>query len=147
MRRFFLSTAIVFLLSSLCLPQGANGGSRNEEIISPYTANLLDLINNYRLYYGLSPLRFDTRLNHLARKHSFDMFRQKRMSHSGFQDRFRRSGRRMCVENVGWNYNTPLKQFDGWRHSRGHNENMLKEDIHYVGIAQVGTYVTFFACR
>jgi len=147
MRRYLLSTALFFLVISLFPPQGANADSQNEQIITPYAANLLDLINNYRLYYGLSSLRFDTRLNHLARKHSYDMFRQKRMSHNGFQDRFRRSGRGMCVENVGWNYNTPLKQFDGWRHSRGHDENMLKEDIHYAGIAQVGQYVTFFACR
>ena len=147
MRRYLLSTVFFFCLISLSLLQGVNASSPNQQLISPYAANLLDLINNYRLYYGLSSLRFDSRLNQLALKHSYDMFRRKRMSHNGFQDRFRRSGRRMCVENVGWNYTTPLKQFDGWRHSRGHDENMLKEDIHYVGIAQVGNYVTFFACR
>ncbi len=147
MHRHLFSTAVFFLLTFLCLPQGAYSSSQNRQLTLPYAVNLLDLINNYRLYHGLSTLRFEDRLNHLAQKHSFDMYRQKRMSHNGFQDRFRRSGHRMCVENVGWNYKTPLKQFDGWRHSRGHDANMLKEDIHYAGIAQVGQYVTFFACR
>lgn len=147
MRRYLISIAMLFLLVFPLLPRTAFSRSQNQQIIPPYASTLLELINNYRRYYGLSPLRFDARLNNLARKHSFDMFRQKRMSHKGFQDRFRRSGRRMCVENVGWNYTTPLKQFDGWRHSRGHDENMLNKDIHYAGISQVGQYVTFFACR
>ncbi|MGD9947044.1 MAG: CAP domain-containing protein [Desulfobulbus sp.] len=129
------------------MPHTANSRSQNNQITLPYAANLLELINNYRAYYNLAPLRFDDRLNQLARKHSFDMFHQKRMSHNGFNDRFRRAERRLCVENVGWNYSTPLKQFDAWRHSRGHDENMLNEDVRYVGIAEVGKYVTFFACH
>lgn len=147
MRLPFVPTAMLLLLTCLFLPHPANSSAQNEQIITPYAASLLEQINDYRVYYGLAPLCFDTRLNHLARKHSYDMYRQNRMSHSGFQDRFRRSGRRICVENVGWNYNTPLKQFDGWRHSRGHDENMLNEEIRYAGISQVGKYVTFFACH
>ncbi len=145
MRSVLVLLTVIFL--AILPVKSAQSRSQEEQLITPYAASLLDLINNYRRYYDLPPLRFDARLNHLARKHSFDMFRHKRMSHQGFQDRFRRSGRRLCVENVGWNYNTPIKQFDGWRHSRGHDENLLHEQIRSVGIAQVGTYVTFFACR
>lgn len=125
----------------------ARGASYEEAGASPYGRTLLEQINNYRNNNGLASLRFDDRLNHLAMTHSFAMSRQKRMSHANFDERFERSGSRMCVENVGWNYPTPLKLFDGWRHSSGHNENMLKDGVRYVGIAEVGKYVTFFACQ
>ena len=75
------------------------------------------------------------------------MFQQKRMSHRNFDERFERSGSRLCVENVGWNYSNPLKQFDAWRHSSGHDENMLKDGVSKAGIAEIGKYVTFFACK
>lgn len=128
-------------------PWPAHCASFDDKSASLYARTLLEQINNYRIVNGLPPLRFDDRLNHLAMTHSFAMSRQQRMSHANFNERFERSGSRMCVENVGWNYSTPLKQFDGWRHSAGHNENMLKEGVRYAGIAEVGKYVTFFACQ
>jgi uncharacterized protein YkwD len=112
-----------------------------------YDRTLLEQINNYRQVNGLNSLRFDVRLARLAKTHSFEMFQQKRVSHRNFDERFERAGSRLCVENVGWNYSTPLKQFDGWRHSSGHDENMLKEGVTRAGIAEVGRYVTFFACN
>lgn len=139
----------VFLMAVLATvpARPARGVVYEEAGASLYARTLLEQINNYRNDNGLPSLRFDERLNHLAMTHSFAMSRQKRMSHANFDERFERSGSRMCVENVGWNYTTPLKQFDGWRHSSGHNENMLKDGVRYVGIAEVGKYVTFFACQ
>lgn len=112
-----------------------------------YARTLLEQINNYRQVNGLPPLRFDAGLTRLAKNHSFAMFQQKRMSHRNFDERFERSGSRLCVENVGWNYSNPLKQFDAWRHSSGHDENMLKDGVSKAGIAEIGKYVTFFACK
>ena len=145
MDRLYAFFLVVSLLMVPSLP--AQCASFEEGGASPYARTLLEQINNYRSANGLSSLRFDDRLNHLAMTHSFAMSRQKRMSHANFDERFQRSGSRMCVENVGWNYPTPLKLFDGWRHSSGHNENMLKDGVSSVGIAEVGKYVTFFACQ
>jgi uncharacterized protein YkwD len=114
---------------------------------SLYGRTLLEQINNYRRVHGLSTLRFDANLIRLAENHSFAMFQQKRVSHRNFDERFTRSGSQFCVENVGWNSSTPLKQFDAWRHSSGHDENMLKEGLTKAGIAEIGKYVTFFACK
>lgn len=114
---------------------------------SLYGRTLLEQINLYRQDNGLNPLRFDARLIHLAKTHSFAMSQQKMVSHRNFNERFERSGSRLCVENVGWNYSTPLKQFDAWRQSSGHDQNMLKEGIAKAGIAEIGNYVTFFACK
>ncbi|MCL2789830.1 MAG: CAP domain-containing protein [Desulfobulbus sp.] len=118
-----------------------------DEGASLYARTLLEQINRYRYDRGLESLRFDANLIRLARHHSFEMFRQKIMSHRNFDQRFQRSGSRMCVENVGWNFSVPLKQFDAWRQSRDHDQNMLKEGVTKVGIAEVGNYVTFFACK
>ena len=145
MDRFYVFFLVAALLMVPSLP--AQCASFEDDDASLYARTLLEQINNYRSANGLPSLRFDDRLNHLAMTHSFAMSRQKRMSHANFDERFQRSGSRMCVENVGWNYPTPLKLFDGWRHSSGHDENMLKEGVRYVGIAGVGKYVTFFACQ
>ena len=68
------------------------------------------------------------------------------LSHEGFQERFRQSDRSLCVENVGWNYQTPEDQFRSWKTSGEHNKNLLNKKITHAGIAQTGAYVTFFAC-
>lgn len=133
------------LLAQIAGPLPA--GARLEDSTSLYCRTLLEQINSYRQLNGLDPLRLDTNLSHLARNHSFEMFQQKMISHRNFQQRFARSDSRLCVENVGWNYSTPFKQFDAWRQSSGHHENMLKENIRKAGIADVGQYVTFFACQ
>jgi uncharacterized protein YkwD len=73
-----------------------------------YARTLLEQINLYRRDNGLHPLRFDANLIHLAKNHSFAMSQQKRVSHNNFKERFERSGSRLCVENVGWNYSTRL---------------------------------------
>jgi uncharacterized protein YkwD len=74
------------------------------------------------------------------------MARDKRMHHDGFPSRVQRSGRAMCVENVGWNFATPQAQLDAWRASPGHNGNLLDRRVDRVGIAAAGGYVTLIAC-
>jgi uncharacterized protein YkwD len=113
---------------------------------SAYETQLLELISAYRTSNALSPLSFDALLNSLAAEHSEYMHTNNSMNHDGFYDRAARSGFSYCVENVGWNYPTPGAQFDGWRNSSGHNQNMLHTRIDYVGISKVGSFVTFLAC-
>nr|WP_320011172.1 CAP domain-containing protein [uncultured Desulfobulbus sp.] len=115
--------------------------------LPPYETTLFNQINTYRKFVDLPPLRINKHLTRLARRHSFSMFRQKRLSHANFKTRFRQSGSRSCVENVGHNHSAPLKQFDAWRTSQGHDENMLNPEIRSVGLAKVGSFVTFFACH
>ena len=113
---------------------------------SAYETQLLDLISAYRTSNALTPLSFDALLNSLAAEHSEYMHANNSMNHDGFYDRAARSGFSYCVENVGWNYPTPEAQFEGWRNSSGHNQNMLNTHIGYAGISKVGSFVTFLAC-
>jgi uncharacterized protein YkwD len=113
---------------------------------SGYSRALLERINLYRLEHGLNPLRPDTGLARLARGHCTEMFQRQKMNHRHFKDRLAQAGSRLCIENVGWNFVSPLQMFAGWRESRGHNRNLLEDRVNRVGIAEIGRYVTYFAC-
>jgi uncharacterized protein YkwD len=113
---------------------------------SGYSEALLERINLYRLEHGLNPLQPDPALARLARGHCTEMFRRQKMTHRHFKDRLAQAGSRLCIENVGWNFISPRQMFDGWRQSRGHNRNLLEDRVSRVGIAEVGRYVTYFAC-
>lgn len=145
MKTSFVALTVAIVFSAL-LPMQASAVQEGEGV-TLYGRTLLEQINLYRRDNGLNSLRFDAQLIHLAKNHSFAMSRQKMVSHSNFNERFERSGSRMCVENVGYNYTSPLKQFDGWRNSSAHDQNMLNAEITKAGIAEIGNYVTFFACK
>lgn len=132
---------ILALLSVALLAPSARAGS--------YETELLALINAYRTANDLKPLVMRPAYEALALAHSRAMRASRRMSHDGFEKRFNAAvaqGAHGCVENVGWNYDTPQAQFDGWQHSPGHNRNMLDPQISGAGIAKAGPYTTFFAC-
>ena len=143
MRKYILIFLPFFILT--CYP--VHGEESGPSGISLYSQALLEQINSYRKEHDLPPLRFDSRLIELAREHSFFMSQQKRLSHLQFNERFQRSGSRLCVENVGSGSTYALKQFRAWQASPDHDRNMLVADIHKAGIAEVDNYVTFFACQ
>jgi uncharacterized protein YkwD len=118
-------------------------------VAGQFETELLVLINRYRSSHRLKALVSSPLYNDLAREHSQAMQEQQRMSHDGADDRFRQAAAdsaRSCVENVGWNHETPQSLFNGWRNSAGHNRNMLNREINRAGINKTGAYITFFAC-
>jgi len=128
---------VTLLLVSLAAP--ALAGQFEDE--------LLVLINRYRSTKKLKPLAGSPLYVDLARGHSQTMQEQQSLGHDGFDERFRRAAdAQSCVENVGWNHETPRSLFDAWRKSPGHNRNMLDRKIRRAGIGRSGAYVTFFAC-
>ena len=140
-KRFTIFSLIIGVLLTFNPPYGF-AGSR----LSSYEESLFMLINQYRMANSLNPLAMDANLTRLAERHSVDMKGKNVLSHERFNERFRQSGRSLCVENVGWNYQTPEDQFRAWKTSGAHNKNLLNKKITHTGIAQTGAYVTFFAC-
>ena len=124
-------------------PQKGRPTALTEE--SEFELELRKLINGYRRDHGLAALSFDPHLHSLARQHSEKMGRSHSLSHDGFKERFEKSGCRLAVENVAFNYTMPQALFDGWQNSTGHNSNMLHPGISHAGIAKAEDYVTFFA--
>lgn len=108
--------------------------------------HLAELINRYRQRHGLAPLALAPNLVALASEHSTEMATRGRLTHEGFDHRFKRAGSRVCVENVGWNYATAEALMDGWRHSPAHHRNLLEAQVSYMGVAMNARYATFFAC-
>jgi uncharacterized protein YkwD len=141
--KILFTLVITLLFATGCLALSASTPNQD----AGYDHALLEQINRYRLKNGLNPLQLDPALGNLARQHSQTMFNRRQTDHDGFDTRFQRSGSRLCVENVGWNYDLPVQMFEGWRRSGGHNRNMLKKGLNRAGVATVGKYVTFFACR
>lgn len=135
------------LIALLSATEGLCRSVAVQKAESGYDLALLEQINRYRLENGLNRMRLDPALGELAREHSGMMFRRRQTNHDNFNARFQQAQSRLCVENVGWNYDTPAQMFEGWRRSSGHNRNMLKEGLNRAGIAETGKYVTFFACR
>jgi len=127
------------------MPRNAHAATKPGD--NRYAERLGDLVNHYREERGERPLRVDGTLSALAREHSVDMAKMGRLTHDEFPSRVRRSGYRICVENVGWNYRTSDEQFDGWRRSPGHDRNMLDARIRWMGIGVASDYVTFIACQ
>ncbi len=119
-------------------------------VADDFESQLLQLINRYRGANRLRLLDPSMLCGELARQHSREMLAQQEMNHSGADGRFRLAvakGARGCVENVAWNINTPQKLFEAWRHSPGHDRNMLSRRMNAGGIGKVGQYVTFYACE
>jgi uncharacterized protein YkwD len=140
-RRFIIFPLIIGVLLTVYPLYGFDGSQ-----LSSYEEMLFIHINQYRMANGLNPLAMDKSLTRLAERHSLHMEEKNVLSHERFQERFRQSGRSLCVENVGWNYQKPEDQFRAWKTSREHNKNLLNKKITHTGIAQTGIYVTFFAC-
>ena len=112
-----------------------------------FEEELLERINQYRADNGLKPLSRHKALDALAKHHSKDMCKEETLSHDGFSERFHQSGKRRCVENVGWNCASAAEQFDLWKGSPGHDHNLLDRGMGSAGISRIGPYVTFFACE
>ena len=111
-----------------------------------YADRVLSSLNDYRASQGLAPLRADSRLSQLAAEHSVAMASQGKPSHDGFRARFVRAGGYVCVENVAAGFRVPEQVTMGWRGSPAHHRNLLEPRVRVVGVANQGSFVTYFAC-
>ncbi len=111
-----------------------------------YANRLTALVNAYRASHGHPALAVDTTIAGLAREHSMAMAKSGKLNHDDFPSRVQRSGRAMCLENIGWNYRSPQGQFDAWRASPGHDRNMLDLRVDRIGIGEASGYVTMIVC-
>ncbi len=134
------------LLIALALATTAVANPAQAQSSEGFGRHLAELINGYRERNGLAPLTISQDLVALAGEHSAEMAAQRLLTHEGFDARYTRARSRVCVENVGWNFQTAEALMDGWRHSPAHHRNLLEAKVSRMGIAVDARYVTFFAC-
>jgi uncharacterized protein YkwD len=130
----------VHALTNCTLPAGADASLSSDELA------FLDLINDYRAGHGLGALTPSATLNHAATWFAVDLGVNDYFSHgepSGrdFSTRVHDCG----YPKGGWEGEniaagnplaSPEKVFDAWRDSPGHDENMLRAEFTYIGIAR-----------
>ncbi|WP_244742338.1 CAP domain-containing protein [Mesorhizobium sp. L-8-10] len=126
-------------------------GTAQPVVAADFGPETLGLVNSYRGNRGLPLLSSHPTLKALARQHSQYQAARHHIGHDGYRERSAKakaagtSG--ICVENVGAGYRDARQLFSGWRSSRRHNRNLLRQGLRYAGISVVGGYATFFACE
>ncbi len=110
----------------------------------------LTLINNYRAQNGLPGLTLSPKLSNASEAHSADMAIRNYFSHTGSDgsspwDRIRAAGytyNTYLGENIAAGFADAQGNFDAWRNSPPHNEDMLNPNFKAIGIGryyQAGT--------
>jgi uncharacterized protein YkwD len=140
-------TALVLLAGLTVGPCSAAGPAPRQDTGAPdYAERVMHAVNAYRVEKGLPALLPAPALAALAAQHSSDMAARRRPSHDGFAQRFERTGAELCVENVAHGFRMPEQVLAGWRTVATHHRNLLEPRVRYLGLANTGLYVTFFAC-
>lgn len=123
----------------------------DNKTVSDYEKEVVNLVNNIRKEYGLSPLKLNSELSAVARLKSSDMREKGYFSHTSptygspfdmmktFGIKYRTAG-----ENIAMGYRTPQAVVDGWMNSKGHRENILNSSFTEIGVGYIanGNYWT-----
>jgi uncharacterized protein YkwD len=107
------------------------------------------LHNEQRAGHGLPALRYETRLQTAAQGHAADMVERGFFAHEtpeglGPEERALNAGyptkQYSSGENLAWGTGSeasPVEVVDGWMHSRGHRENILRDAFTHMGVGVV----------
>ena len=129
---------------------GRDGGLRPRELRPARIRELiLCLHNEQRAEQGLPELEYETRLEAAAQRHASDMVERQFFAHdtpeglgpadraldAGYPTKHYSSG-----ENLAWGTGleaAPVEVVDGWMHSPGHRENILRKAFTQMGVGVV----------
>lgn len=147
----FLTVSLAVLLAG-CLgvntgPYRSKPGHPGQAGTGNYGQGLVLEANAQRAVSGLESLAWDPVLAGLARDHAEDMARRGEMDHAGFEERFRASGYRLCVENVARSQADAPTLVRLWMDSPGHKANLLRPELRLAGAARSGLYAVWLACK
>lgn len=121
------------------------------ESVSSYEKEVIRLVNEIRVQYGLGTLTENWQLSRVARYKSQDMADRNYFSHTSptygspfdmikaFGISYKTAG-----ENIARGYATPKAVVDGWMNSSGHRANILNASFKQIGVGYVqgGNYWT-----
>jgi uncharacterized protein YkwD len=167
-----LGIVVLAVTASFVLPQLPLGGDPeptgptrgcDDARGAPEEGPTLCLLNAERRRRGLPPLRPNTALRRAARRHAEDMLERDYFAHDSPDgtdphERIRSAGyrgARLTGENLAKGEReagAPSSIVDGWMHSRGHRQNILRRGFDEIGVAiaedgDLAVYVTTFGRR
>lgn len=94
----------------------------------PIEIETLELINNYRLSIGLSPLKDMSLIKSVAHDHTDYMIQNDVVSHDGFFNRSQylkqNAGATKVSENIAYGYTTAQSVVNAWIKSEAHKANI-----------------------
>ena len=119
--------------------------------VEAYEAEVIRLVNEIRVQYGLQPLKTNWELSRVARYKSQDMVDKHYFSHTSptygspfqmmkaFGLSYRTAG-----ENIAYGQRTPQEVVNAWMNSSGHRANILNSSYTQIGVGYVanGNYWT-----
>jgi uncharacterized protein YkwD len=113
-------------------------GSLASASASDLGASAQGAISSYRKQHGLAGVTVDPALMQLARQQAGAMARANTMSHSiggSFASRIGGANRSIAAENIAMGTKDLPSTLTMWKHSSGHNANLLKSGVSRIGIA------------
>ncbi len=146
---FIVAALAIFFAGSI---SGERSARAEESRYDPEEQKFLKLINDYRQDKGLTTLTLSDTLTVASERHSEDMGRHNFFAHESLKsshfpagskpwDRMKLSGynhpNALMAENLAAGYESAQQNFEVWRASTSHNENMLEGDLRAIGIARV----------
>lgn len=133
----WISLAILFLALQACdidEPDDSLDGNYYSET----EAQILTLVNEYRLSEGLKALTMDSVIWRYATEHNNYQINLEDINHDNFSERIENLiaeiGGGAAAENVAMGYESPEAVVQGWISSEGHRLNMLG-DYNLTGIS------------
>ena len=119
--------------------------------VEAYEAEVIRLVNEIRVQYGLQPLKTNWELSRVARYKSQDMVDNHYFPHTSptygspfqmmkaFGLSYRTAG-----ENIAYGQRTPQEVVNAWMNSSGHRANILNSSYTQIGVGYVanGNYWT-----
>ena len=119
--------------------------------VEAYEAEVIRLVNEIRVQYGLQPLKTNWELSRVARYKSQDMVDKHYFSHTsptyGSPFQMMKSfgiSYRTAGENIAYGQRTPQEVVNAWMNSSGHRANILNSSYTQIGVGYVanGNYWT-----
>ena len=114
--------------------------------LNAYEKEVIRLINEIRVKYGLNPLSTNTKLSQVARLKSQDMQAKGYFSHTSptYGSPFEMMKKfgvtyRYAGENIAYGQRTPQQVVDAWMNSSGHRANILNANFTQIGMGYVAT--------
>ena len=113
-----------------------SGSTSNQTSTAAFAQRVIELVNEERAQYGLSPLSADSALMNSAgirAKELVTLFSHTRPDGSSYRT-LMPSGLMTWGENVAMGQRSPESVMESWMNSQGHRENILSDDFSLIGV-------------
>ena len=138
--RIMLPLTILFTIVSCSPDSSEDVSSADNKIIVTYDYNdteaqLVTLINDYRVSQGLNALQVVNHISYKSKEHNEYMIDNNVVNHDYFEQRSNNIihvlGAERVGENIAYNYVTPESAMAAWLNSPGHKANILGDYTHF----------------